>query len=192
MLAHKGYLYHKTGKHLISWYWRCDRYPERSTRATTTGEPPQPPAVKKVGKHELAPDQDKIAAKKVLNEMKSTAARHPEMMPANIIRAGLSNVGDEVLPRLPERPAIKRALNRTRQAELPRNPQTLAEVRDVPDEYRKTMSGKPNRRIHLQAIGSVPFVALKISKKITSVLFKIPKQCQNRTAPSQMPKSNVA
>lgn len=141
-LAHKGFLYNKTGKHHESWYWRCATYPDCSTRATTTGEPPDPPVIKKVGKHDHAPDQDKIAAKKIVNAMKSTAAEHPEMLPANIIRTGLSNVGDEVLPKLPERPALKRALNRRRQAEHPRNPQTLSEVREIPDEYRKTLSGE--------------------------------------------------
>jgi len=73
--------------------------------------------------------------------MRNAAAQHPEMPPANIIRAGLAGVGDEVLPRLPERPALKRTINRKRQADLPRNPQTLSEIRQLPGEYHKTLSG---------------------------------------------------
>lgn len=140
LLAHEGHLYHKTGKNKRSWYWICSRTPEGKNRATSIGEPPGSPTVIKTGKHEHAPDQDEINAKKVVNGMKNVAAQ-PEMPPANIIRAGLAEVGDEVLPRLPERPALKRTINRKRQADLPRNPQTLSEIRQLPEENRKTLSG---------------------------------------------------
>lgn len=73
------------------------------------------------------------------------AARHPEMEPANIIRDNLANLGDEVISQLPQRPALKRTINRKRQADLPRNPLSLNDIRELPDEYQKTSGGKSDK-----------------------------------------------
>jgi len=142
ILASKGFLYHKTNKSKGRWYWVCSKKPECNVRCVSTGEPPDNPTILKEGRHDHAPDQDDVTARKLVESMKNVAAEHPEMLPATIIRDGLSQVGDEVLPKLPERPSLKRAINRKRQAELPRNPQTLGEIRELPEIYRKTLSGK--------------------------------------------------
>jgi hypothetical protein len=68
----------------------------------------------------------------VFNWMKSQAVEHPEMSPSQIIRNRLQSVPRCVLPYLPKRVGIKRALKIQRQAEFRTDPQIIIELEDIP------------------------------------------------------------
>ncbi|KAK3919917.1 FLYWCH-type zinc finger-containing protein 1 [Frankliniella fusca] len=142
LLCHEGFQYHRTGRRADTIYWICSKRPECSARAITKGPPPDDARVTKAGDHIHAPNREETAARAVVNDMKDVAARHPEMPPANIIREGLADVDDEVLSQLPQRVSLKRAINRKRQADLPRNPIALGDIRELPEEYQKTLGGE--------------------------------------------------
>jgi hypothetical protein len=55
----------------------------------------------------------------VFNHVKSHAVEYPEMPYPQIIKNMLQLVPSHMLPHLPKRPAVKHALSRQRQAELP-------------------------------------------------------------------------
>ncbi|KAK3909666.1 FLYWCH-type zinc finger-containing protein 1 [Frankliniella fusca] len=141
ILTHEGFTYHISNKYKDRQYWVCTRKPACKARATTRGDPPE---ILKADedKHTHAPDQEIIAAKKIVKRMKQVAVNHPEKQPSVIIRDGLADVDEGVLSQMPQRPALRRTLNRKRQSDLPRNPKSLAEIRDLPDEYCMTSSGE--------------------------------------------------
>ncbi|KAK3921781.1 FLYWCH-type zinc finger-containing protein 1 [Frankliniella fusca] len=140
LLCHEGFEYHETGSRAETTYWICTKRPECSARAIK-GTLPHDARVTKAGGHTShALNREETSARRVVNELKDVAARHPEMPPANIIRAGLADVDDEVLAQMPQRLALKRAPNRKRQADLPRNPIALGDIRELPEEYRKTLA----------------------------------------------------
>lgn len=142
VLVDEGHLYHRTRANGASTNWVCSRKPDCGTRAITTGLPPDNARIKKAGRHEHAPDQDAVAARRVVNAMKDEATAHPEEPPARIIRNALADLGDEVLSQVPERPALKRTINRKRQKNLPRNPQCLQDIAELPDEFKRTLTGE--------------------------------------------------
>ena len=141
-----GFEFHKTGRYKENTYWVCARRPECMARATTKGLPPEAPTILKCGTHSgHAPDREKTSVHKVVNTMKQLAAQHPEMEPANIIRDNMANLGEEVISQLPQRPALRRPIQRKRQADLPKNPLSLNEIRELPEEYQTTSAGESRR-----------------------------------------------
>ncbi|KAE8738908.1 hypothetical protein FOCC_FOCC015597, partial [Frankliniella occidentalis] len=126
------------------------------------------PVVVKEGEHSHAPDQDEIAAKEIINKIKALSVQQPEAPPIQITsnqlqripqvsngvhaegvpvrgEAFLSHVSvsavQVVLAKLPNDAAIKRTINCTRQAILPRNPKTLRELPSLNREFTLTFMG---------------------------------------------------
>ena len=66
-----------------------------------------------------------------------------ERAPAHVIDDHVRDLPLEVLStKIPLRPALKRSVNRARQAHLPTNPQTLADLRELPQEFKLTTKGE--------------------------------------------------
>lgn len=63
------------------------------------------------------------------------------MPPLQITSNRLQNIPAVVLAKLPNEMAVRRTINRVRQANLPPNPKTLEELGDIPDEYQQTSGG---------------------------------------------------
>lgn len=160
ILSHQGFEYHRTGRNNDSTYWICARRPECNARATTKGVVPDGARVTKKAEHAHAPNREATAARKVVNTMKEVATRHPEMQPANILRDGLADVEDGVLAQLPQRPALKRTLNRKRQADLPRNPLALGDIRDLPHEFQRSIGGKRDTYYLRQSLCGISIIGM--------------------------------
>jgi len=128
ILTSKGFLYHKTNKSKGRWYWVYSKNQSATSDVFPLVNPvTTPPFWKKEGT--------------IMHLIKMTSLLSIPKCFLPPLFATVS-VKWEVLPKLPDRPSLKRAINRKRQAELPRNPQTLGEIRELPEIYRKTLSGK--------------------------------------------------
>lgn len=138
LLVSKGFVYHKHSSKKENTYWICSRKPECKTRATSRGDPPH---IIREGTHDHAPDQDEVVARTLLNDIKEVSTQHPEMPPLQITSNRLQNIPAVVLAKLPNEMAVRRTINRVRQANLPPNPKTLEELGDIPDEYQQTSGG---------------------------------------------------
>ena len=93
-------------------------------------------------KHSHPPNREETAAEKIIAQIKRKAAEHPEQRPAQLLRTELQGVPSGVLSQLPEQTALSGTVRRTRRKNLPPNPQTLSELEDVPDIYKKTLVGE--------------------------------------------------
>jgi len=78
----------------------------------------------------------------VTQSIQATGITQPERAPAHAIDDHVRDLPPEVLSKMPLRPALKRSVNRARQAHLPTNPQTLADLRELPQEFKLTTKGE--------------------------------------------------
>ena len=87
--------------------------------------------------HQHAPDHDEVVVRKVKQNLKLAAQRHPEIASGNIVSTELALIPSTsaALVRLPNRTSLSRLVNRVRQAHLPANPKTIQELRIVAPEY---------------------------------------------------------
>ncbi|KAK3932645.1 FLYWCH-type zinc finger-containing protein 1 [Frankliniella fusca] len=138
ILVNNGFQYHKHSSKKEKTYWVCTLKPECKARATTVSDPP---FLVREGTHSHAPDQDSIAAKEIMNEIKASSVQQPEAPPVQITSNKLQRIPQAVLAKLPNEAAIKRTINRTRQASLPPNPKTLRDLPELPREFTLTLMG---------------------------------------------------
>ncbi|KAE8740956.1 hypothetical protein FOCC_FOCC013530 [Frankliniella occidentalis] len=138
LLVNKGHLYCRHSKKKTSVYWVCIRKPECITRCTTTEESLR---ILKEGGHGHAPDPEAIAARSAVEAIKDAGVQAPERAPVHIIDQQMHRLSDGVVAKLPLRPAMKRAVNRARSSRLPANPKSIRDLRDLPPEFRNTLSG---------------------------------------------------
>ncbi|KAK3913903.1 FLYWCH-type zinc finger-containing protein 1 [Frankliniella fusca] len=138
ILVNNGFQYHKHSSKKEKTYWVCTLKPECKARATTVSDPP---VLVREGTHSHAPDQDSIAAKEIMNEIKASSVQQPEAPPVQITSNKLQRIPQVVLAKLPNEAAIKRTINRTRQASLPPNPKTLRDLPELPREFTLTLMG---------------------------------------------------
>ena len=89
ILVSKGYQYHKHSTKKERTYWVCALKPECTARATTVSDPP---VVVKEAEHSHAPDQDDIAAKEILNDIKWSSVEQPEAPPIQITSNKLQKI----------------------------------------------------------------------------------------------------
>ena len=119
-------------------YWNCHLKPECNAKATTTENPL---AVLSTSNHGHAADPDYVKARQVVVDIKKTGLAQPDRAPVQIIEQKLQNLPQEVLAKLPQRPAIKRTINRARETELPPNPQAI-DLQDLPQEFKLSLRGE--------------------------------------------------
>lgn len=137
-LCSNGFIYTKHSKKKERTYWVCHAKPLCIARATTTDNPL---TVIREGAHTDAPDADTIAARKVMEDIKQAGVSQPDRAPVQIIDQRMNNIGEGALAKLPQRAAMKRTVNRARQSHLPKNPKTLADLGDLPPEFKITNHG---------------------------------------------------
>lgn len=139
-LAVDGFVYHKQISRQSRTYWHCAQRKEFCRgRAVSTNNPL---TVVKQTTHNHAPNQDAVAAREVVNNLRGLAAERPDAAPTLILRDELSQVTSVVTAQLPLRSSLRRTMNRRRQAELPPNPANPQEL-NIPPEYRTTLKNEP-------------------------------------------------
>jgi len=96
-----------------------------------------PLTVVRVGSHN---DPNQVKALQLEQEIKDVGVERPETAPGQIIDQKVNDSSYEVLAHLPKREALKRSVNRRRQAEIPQNPQSLEDVLQIPPEFQNTLA----------------------------------------------------
>ena len=91
------------------------------------------------GEHLHAADPDYIQAMQVATEITEASKEDPGKGPTEIIESEIRDLPQEVVAKLPQRAALKRRINRVRQANFPQNPKTLEELGELPPEFRRTI-----------------------------------------------------
>jgi hypothetical protein len=94
-------------------------------------------------------NQNRVTCFEVFNQMKGQAVMHPEMPPSQIIRKEIQSVSSRELTRLADRAAVKRELNRHRQAGLPAISQKIREVHDISQAYKIISAGIAMKKDYL-------------------------------------------
>jgi len=75
----------------------------------------------------------------VATEITAASKEDPGKGPTEIIESKIRDLPQQVVAKLPQRAALKRRINRVRQANFPQNPKTLEELGELPPEFRRTM-----------------------------------------------------
>lgn len=140
-----GYLYykHSIGKNNVK-YWRCQNTPACSARGVTLTFGNRVTVRKGCQPEDHinhAPNREKVAALKIMANVKNDAIDYPEVPPIQVVRNHLHNVPSAALAELPDRQNIKKCVQRERLRDMPPNPQDIEDLREIPDKYTKTMAG---------------------------------------------------
>ena len=90
-------------------------------------------------RHLHAPNQEEVGAVRLTQTLKRKAADNPGQPPSQILRAELPLVIEGILSQLPEREALAKAMRRERRLRLPTNPRSLQELRELPEEFQRTL-----------------------------------------------------
>ena len=142
------YLRSKTNKDRVYWDCRLLRNKQCTVRAVTS----VPRSVNDDGvvlikgpdksPHTHPPSREETKAEELTQTLKRKAEEHPEQAPSQIMRTELAGVSDGVLSQLPEREALSKTMRRVRRRNLPPNPRTLDELRELPAAYQRTLQGE--------------------------------------------------
>lgn len=130
-LFFKGHTYYRRDARKGNTYWGCRRSACKATAVTTFHDGAI--QVLKEREHSHAPNREETDAQKFVHNLKRIASDHPELPPAQILRTEMPKVTDGVLSQLPERENLKKAMRRERRRDQPKNPLSLAELREIPD-----------------------------------------------------------
>ena len=129
-------------------YWDCNRVRRRECRARAiTTLPTNDGAVTVMkgpdtSKHAHAPNVEAAEAGKLTQEVKDTAAAHPEMMPSQILRSKLAGASCGVLSQLPEQSALTRTIQKVCRKELPAAPAKLKHLGELTTCFTQTLTGE--------------------------------------------------
>lgn len=141
-----GFIYLKSFAKNGKVYWDCRLLRGRQCKSrVVTTDPDERGKVrvtKQPGDHSHAPNQEECEAEAVVNKLKRKAEEHPEQNPSQILRVELARLPSGVLSQMPERENIKKAMRRIRRKGLPPNPQSLSELKRLPERYTKTLIGE--------------------------------------------------
>lgn len=127
-------------------YWECKRLraKECKARAITTEPDAQGNFTitkrPEIDHHLHAPNQEECQAELLRIKIKRRAEEHPEEPPAAILRRELVQVPSGVLAQLPERENMKKSMRRIRRRNLPKNPTSLSELRELPDIFKRSLT----------------------------------------------------
>ena len=116
--------------------WKCVCY--KKIKCPARVQTLEDEMIKEPGEHNHAPDPAKIAAKKVVGEIKERAPVAQEST-HQIVAAATVGLSAAVQGQLPAIPYLKRTVQRTRQGAVgaPPNPRSLEEL-VIPLEYQQT------------------------------------------------------
>jgi len=78
----------------------------------------------------------------VTQSIQAAGITQPERASAHVIDDHVRDLPPEVLSKMPLKPALKRSVNRARQAHQPTNPLTLADLRELQQEFKLTTKGE--------------------------------------------------
>lgn len=125
-------------------HWCCRKRNECSALARTKSfggriEVLQGPNESKHTNH--TPNADEVTVEKRLATLKRNAEEHPEAL-AIPIMCLIDNEPDSVPSRMPDRDNIGRAIQRTKENNLPKNPTSLDVITDIPDQYKLAKCGR--------------------------------------------------
>ncbi|XP_043465180.1 uncharacterized protein LOC122500349 [Leptopilina heterotoma] len=139
-----GFLFtkHSTGVN-SKVYWRCRKRQQCGAKATTigTGNSVSIISVGSDDSHCHAPDREEVDALRQVSNLKRAAVDQPECPPARILRL-LQKIPPATLAKMPERPNAVKQIQRERMKEMPSNPLTAQDLKEIPDLYRNTNDGE--------------------------------------------------
>lgn len=172
-----GFIYYKTTSTAKKIYWECKKYRAGECRARAITNASGSLVILKrpaIDDHLHAPNQHECEAEIAKNDLKREAEANPERPPSAILREKLPKLSLGALAMLPDRENLKKSMRRTKQKDMPSNPQKLEDFDEIPDRYSKTLldekflihdSGKdPKRRI---LVFATKFNLEKLSKSET-------------------------
>ena len=144
----EGFVYLRSRVTEAKIYWDCSRVRSGQCSARAITNNPAVPVNVVVfkgpdaSKHSHAPNQEEVKVEKITTTLKRKAADHPEISPAQLLRTELEGVSCAVLSQLSEREPLKKQMRRERRKDLPSNPRSLPELKELPDAYQKTLQGE--------------------------------------------------
>ena len=134
------YTHLRTSKKTNYETWRCC---ERDRCNITLQINSEHSAVVKAPKvHQHAADFDACRAAELVCDIRNDAATNPNELPAQIVRRHVQASSSAVCLKLPEMDSLRKAVNRTQRQHLPANPDSLDDIRDLPNEFA-TLDGRP-------------------------------------------------
>jgi hypothetical protein len=143
-----GYLYLRSRRSKGRVYWDCRLLRGKTCTARAVTSDPEDGGQLQLFKgpdeseHSHPPDREEVAAEVITSRLKRKAAENPAEPPARILRTELQGATDDVLSQLPAQPALLRTMRRTRSKHAPANPKKLSKLREIPDEYQRTVLGE--------------------------------------------------
>lgn len=163
-----GYLYSRSFQRNGSTYWDCLKVRDKlcRARAVTSINGLNELMVERgpaQSEHSHAPTPDAVEAEKIKFRIKRVAADNRKRPPSAVIRGilklhnfsqyfftsvifskkkdELAGVSGAVIANLPERENLKKSVQRERKKTTPSNPKRLVDLGDIPEKYRRTLSG---------------------------------------------------
>ncbi|XP_052127756.1 uncharacterized protein LOC127750338 [Frankliniella occidentalis] len=142
-VAYNGYMYHyhSANPKRTRKYWRCELRKQCNARITTNFAAVEV-LLDGTAQHQHQPAHAEVEVREVVSAIRQRALDDPGVAPEAIIRSELRNVVDpEVQMQLPERPALRRMVNRAQNAARPGMPTNLQDIVIVAP-YTRTASGE--------------------------------------------------
>ena len=97
--------------------------------------------VTKYKPHDHAPDRELAEAEVVKYNLNQEKVNNPGKYPSTILRDELPRVPSGVIAHLPERHNLIRSMRQGRKASQPLAPNSLQDLQEVPEVYRRTITG---------------------------------------------------
>lgn len=142
-MINKGYIYtrSKYGANNTT-YWDCQKLRTKQCRSRAVSTVVNGGVIiTKETEHDHAPDREVAEAEKIKFDLKQEALTNKEQGPSTILRNVLASTSAGVVAHLPERSNLKKSIRVVRRKNLPPNPKSLEELREVPEEYSNTITG---------------------------------------------------
>ena len=139
-----GYLYYRhSPARGTNVKWKCRNKPLCFVSVTTTAIGPNIQIVRggpDVSLHKCVANAEEVEGIKYIESGKRRAVERPDAPLAQIM-SGMSNLPSGVLAELPSRSNVRQRYARARNKNLPTNPMSIADLGEIPAEFRKSLSG---------------------------------------------------
>ena len=143
-LIYGGYVYSRSkfGEETRQ-YWDCIklRSKECGSRIVTEGLDDNVTIRRNDKAHDHPPDREFAAAEQVKFDLKQQALDMPEKGPSGIVRDTLGQIEAGVIAHLPPKINLCRSLRTAKRKNLPPNPKNIDQLEEVPEAFRKTLTG---------------------------------------------------
>ena len=139
-LAVRGYLFVKNKSKNDTYYWNCELKKSNNCKGTAvTVLEGEEHVLKKFSEHGHTPDATRVDVVQSLNTVKETAI-HTHDNPVQIIQDVMTNMPQDSSYCMPNKEAMRKLINRTRNKNIPAQPQSLQGI-DVPTHLCRTLNG---------------------------------------------------